>query len=110
MPSASSLFAQSCHSPAALAPSAGDDCWGHDPIGQAKVYRAIKALDPHHVTAGAGGTSPGFSDGEMLDGHLQLSLDVPLIENYNPSLCHTAAARERSRTRREITRCSSNPL
>ena len=32
--------------------------------------------------AGAGGTSAGFSDGEMPGGHLRLSLDVPLIENY----------------------------
>ena len=74
--------------PATLGYYLCDDCWGHDPAGQAKVYRAIKTLDPYHVMAGAGGTSAGFSDGEMPGGHLRLSLDVPLIENYNPDLAY----------------------
>eukprot|EP01043_Picozoa_sp_COSAG02_P006453 COSAG02_NODE_183_length_30560_cov_8.912695_26_plen_119_part_00 len=63
-----------------------DDCWGHDPEEQAEFYRAIRSLDPYHVTAGAGGVSVDFSDGENPGGHTRLSLDVPLIENYNEAL------------------------
>ena len=72
--------------PATLGYYLCDDCWGHNPALQAKVYRAIKLLDPYHVTAGAGGTSAAFSDGESAGGHLRLSLDVPLLENYNEVL------------------------
>ena len=53
-----------------------DDCWGHNPAEQARFYRAIRSIDPYHLTAGAGGTSVGFSDGEGFGGQLQLSLDV----------------------------------
>ena len=53
---------------------------------QAVFYSAIKSLDPYHVTAGAGGVSVDFSDGETAGGHTLLSLDVPLIENYNEDL------------------------
>lgn len=72
--------------PATLGYYLCDDCWGHSPALQAKVYRAIKEFDPYHVTSGAGGTSVGFSDGEGEQGYLSLSLDVPLIENYDEDL------------------------
>ena len=72
--------------PATLGYYLCDDCWGHDPAAQARVYRALKRLDPYHVTFGAGGTSSKFSDGEAAGGELVLSLDVPLIENYNQDL------------------------
>lgn len=56
------------------------------------MYRAIKTIDPYHVTFGAGGTSATFSDEEEAGGHLQLSLDVPLIENYAEDLSARTAA------------------
>ena len=72
--------------PATLGYYVCDDCWGHDPAVQARFYRVLKTLDPYHITAGAGGASVEFSDGEQPGGWLQLSLDVPLIENYNKDL------------------------
>lgn len=67
-----------------------DDCcrFAGDNAVQAQVYRAIKALDPFHITAGAvdGACAQAFTDGEGPGGSLDLSLDVPLNENYNPDL------------------------
>ena len=50
------------------------------------VGGAAQEIDPYHVTFGAGGTSVQFSDGEAAGGHMSLSLDVPLIENYAEDL------------------------
>ena len=75
---------------------------------QAQVYRAIKQLDPFHITAGAvnGACAAAFTDGEGPDGSRTLSLDVPLNENYNPNLsARTApgASENAAKTKRYVS-------
>ena len=62
-----------------------------------QAYRDIKFLDPYHVTIGAVdcGDTWMYSDGEMGPGASdtgRLSLDLPMIENYNTDLSAHATA------------------
>eukprot|EP01052_Picozoa_sp_SAG31_P010684 SAG31_NODE_592_length_13726_cov_7.188082_4_plen_460_part_00 len=96
----SSTVAELKEHPAVLGWYLCDDCcesMEFNTVLMRQAYIDIKFLDPYHVTIGAidCGDTWMYSDGEMSPGATdtgRLSLDVPMIENYNIDLAAHATA------------------
>jgi hypothetical protein len=61
--------------------------------GLARLYTALRELDPHHVTIGAVQSSDLWS---FSDGPGALSIDVSMIENYDTNLKNHAEGHDGS--------------
>jgi hypothetical protein len=96
----SSTVAELKEHPAVLGWYLCDDCcesMEFNTVLMRQAYLDVKFLDPYHVTIGAidCGDTWMFSDGEMGPGVSdtgRLSLDLPMIENYNTDLRAHATA------------------